>query len=80
MLRTFAVALLAIAMSVGLAHAASSFSLGMAHQWHRHTIPGCTAGQQAAATCSCGTAANGKPLLCQKGQWCHYPFMNVCTQ
>ena len=44
MLRTFAVTVLAIAMSVGLAHAAASFSLGMAHQWHRHTIPGCTVG------------------------------------
>ena len=80
MLRTFAVALLAIAMSVGLAQAAATFSLGMARQGHKHTSPGCIVGQQAAATCACGTAANGKPLLCQKGQWCHYPFMNACTQ
>jgi hypothetical protein len=80
MLKTFAVALLAIAMPIGLAHAAATFSLGMARGGHKHTIPGCAVGQQAAATCACGTAANGKPLLCQKGQWCHYPFMKVCTQ
>ena len=78
MLKTFAVALLAIAMSVGLAHAAATFSLGMKGQ--KRTIPGCTVGQQAAATCACGTAANGRPLLCQKGQWCHYPIAKVCTQ
>jgi hypothetical protein len=69
MLRTFALALLAIGMSVGMAQA----------KGHKHTIPGCSVGQQAAKTCACGTAANGKPLLCQKGQWCHYPFINVCT-
>lgn len=70
MLKTFAVALLAIGMSIGLAQA----------KGHKHSIPGCTVGQQAAATCACGTEANGKPLLCQKGQWCHYPFVNACTQ
>ena len=70
MLRTCAVVLLAIAMSVGLAQA----------KGHKHTIPGCAVGQPAAATCACGTAANGKPLLCKKGQWCHYPFLNACTQ
>jgi hypothetical protein len=72
MLKTCAVALLAIAMSVGLAEAKGK---GRMHQ-----IPGCTAGQQAAATCACGTAANGRPLLCQKGQWCHYPVLKTCTQ
>ena len=70
MLKTVAIALLAIGMSVGWAQA----------KGHKHTIPGCTVGQQAAATCACGTAANGKPLLCKKGQWCHYPFFNACTQ
>jgi len=70
MLKTGAVVLLAIAMSVGLAQA----------KGHKHTIPGCAVGQPAAATCACGTAANGKPLLCKKGQWCHYPFLNTCTQ
>jgi len=69
MLRAFAVALLAIAMSIGWAQA----------KGHKHTIPGCPVWQQAAATCACGTAANGKPLLCQKGQWCHYPILKTCT-
>jgi hypothetical protein len=70
MLKTFVVALLAIAMSVGLAQA----------KGHKHTIAGCAVGQQAAGTCACGTAANGRPLLCQKGQWCHYPALKTCTQ
>lgn len=64
MLKTFGVALLAIAMSVGWAQA-----MGMRHM-HRHVIPGCAVGQPAAATCACGTVAN-RPLLCRKGQWCH---------
>jgi len=46
----------------------------------RHTIPGCTVGLPANATCACGTGASGGPLLCQPGQWCHYPFAKVCTQ
>ena len=70
MLKPCAVALLAITMSVGLAEA----------KGRKHVIPGCAVGQQAAATCACGTAANGRPLLCQKGQWCHYPIAKVCTQ
>ena len=37
-------------------------------------IPGCTVGMQASAMCACGTGASGGPLLCQPGQWCHYPF------
>jgi len=70
MLKTCAVVLLAIAMSAGWAQA----------KGHKHTIPGCAVGQPAAATCACGTAANGRPLLCKKGQWCHYPFAKTCTQ
>jgi hypothetical protein len=66
MLKTFAVALLAIALPVGLAQAH-----GMGHHMHRHMIAGCAMGQPAAATCACGTAANHRPLLCHKGQWCH---------
>ena len=27
----------------------------------------------------CGTAADGRPLLCQKGRWCHYPVLRPCT-
>jgi hypothetical protein len=46
----------------------------------RHMIPGCTVGMQASATCACGTGASGSPLLCQPGQWCHYPFAQACTQ
>jgi hypothetical protein len=80
MLKIFAVALLATTLPVGLAQAAASFSLGMAREGHKHTIPGCTLGQPAVATCACGSAVNGKPLLCQKGQWCHYPFITACTQ
>jgi hypothetical protein len=52
MLRTFAVALLAIVMSAGLAQANGHI---------------------------CGTAANGRPLLYQKGQWCHDPVLRACT-
>ena len=44
-----------------------------------HMIPGCTVGMQASATCACGTGASGGPLVCQPGQWCHYPFAQVCT-
>jgi hypothetical protein len=64
MLKTFGVALLVVAMSVGLAEA-------------KMMIKACADGQQAAATCACGTAANGKPLLCKKGQWCH-SFTHTC--
>jgi hypothetical protein len=51
MLRTFAVALLAIAMSVGLAEART-----------KRMIRGCVEGKQAAAPCACGTVA-GRPLV-----------------
>src|SRR5215831_431626 len=56
MLRTFAVALLAIAMSVGLAQA----------KVHKH-MPGCIMGQPATATCLCGVSFTRQPVLCQKG-------------
>jgi hypothetical protein len=52
MLRTSTVALLAIAMSAGLAQAKAY---------------------------NCGTAANGRSLLCQKGPLCHYPVLRPCT-
>jgi hypothetical protein len=45
-----------------------------------HIIPGCAVGEPAAAMCACGTGASGGPLLCQTGQWCHYPFASACTQ
>ena len=72
MLRTFAVALLAIAMSVGLAEAKGS----------RQRTPMCAVGQQATATCLCGVGWTGQSVLCQKGQWCHgwtFPGMRACT-
>ena len=72
MLRTFAVALLAIAMSVGLAQAKGP----------RQRTPMCAEGQQATTTCLCGVALTGQPVLCQKGQWCHgwsMRGMRACT-
>lgn len=64
MLKTLALALLTIAVSVGYAQAH--------YTGHKHThIPGCALAQPAAATCACGMAANHRPMLCQKGQWCH---------
>ena len=56
-----AIALLAIAMSVGLAEA----------RMHKRMVPGCMEGKQAAARCACGTVA-GRPLVCQRGQWCSF--------
>jgi hypothetical protein len=69
-----AIAVLAIAMSTGLAQAMGT---GHMHK-HRH-MAACADGQQAAATCLCGTAANGHPATCKKGQWCHAPI-GACTQ
>ena len=73
MLRTFAVVLLVISMSAGLAQA----------KGHKQRTPLCAEGQQATATCVCGVALTGQPVLCQKGQWCHGLWMRgmrVCTQ
>ncbi len=58
MLRTFAFALLAIAMSVGVADA-------------KRMVTNCADGQQATKTCLCGSGGMGKPVTCKKGQWCH---------
>ncbi len=71
MLKTFAVALLATVMSVGLAQAKM-------HS-HKMMMSACIDGKQASATCACGTGPNGKPNVCQKGQWCH-TMMHACTQ
>jgi hypothetical protein len=60
MLKISAAALLALAMSAGLAQA-------------RHVIPGCIPGQSAAKTCACGTV-RGHHLICHAGQWCH-PYL-----
>jgi hypothetical protein len=68
MLKTFAVALLATAMSVGLAEAKG-------HMAKPKAPAPCQTEQQAAAKCACGPAKN----VCQKGQWCH-AFVSACTQ
>jgi hypothetical protein len=73
MLKTLTVAVLSIGMSVGVAQAKS-------HMKHM-MMSACIDGQQATATCACGTAAapGARPAVCQKGQWCH-SAMNACTQ
>ena len=66
MLRTFAAALLAIAMSVGLAQA----------KGHRQRTPLCAVGQQATATCACGVGLSGQQWC---HAW-SMRGMRVCTQ
>jgi hypothetical protein len=56
MLRTLAVALLAIAMSVGLAQA----------KMHKH-MPGCIVGQPATATCLCGVSFTVNQCCARRG-------------
>ena len=68
MLRTFAVALFVIAMSVGFAQARV-----------RHGPAACAPGKQATALCAC-VATSGRVVLCQKGQWCHNFVTPACTQ
>ena len=67
MLKTFAVALLVTAMSVGFVQARG------------HRPAACAAGKQATATCAC-VAAGGRVVLCTKGQWCHNFLAPACTQ
>ena len=67
MLKFFAVALLAIPMSVGSAHA---MKMG-----HSHALPACSDGQQAKAACICGP--KGKSARCAKDEWCH-AFTGTC--
>jgi hypothetical protein len=69
MLKTFAVALLATAMSVGLAEAK-----GAKHKAPPKALPYCEMEQQTKATCACGP---GK-MVCPKGMWCH-TFTSTCT-
>ena len=73
-LKTFSVAILAIAMSVGVAQAKG-------HMHKQMMMSACIDGQQASATCACGTAAapGARPTVCQKGQWCH-SVAHACTQ
>lgn len=71
MLRTFAVALLAIAMSAGMADA----------KGHKQKAPPkaslayCQTDQEAKANCACGPSK----MPCGKGMWCH-AFSSTCTR
>jgi hypothetical protein len=67
MLRTFAITVVAIGMSVGLAQAKG------AHK--PKAPPSCQTEKQASASCVCGPAK----ATCQKGQWCH-ALLSACTQ
>jgi hypothetical protein len=66
MLKTYAVALFAIAMSVGLAEAKG-------HMAKPKTLPYCQNEQQTKDTCACGPAKT----VCPKGMWCH-AFASTC--
>jgi hypothetical protein len=71
MLKTFAIALLATAMSVGLS-AGLAQAKGMAKP---KAMPACQTEQQAKDNCACGPAK----AACQKGMWCH-AFSSACTR
>jgi hypothetical protein len=68
MLKTFAVALLATTMFVGLAEAKGAKATPK-------PPPPCDMEQQTNATCLCGP---GK-MLCPKGMFCH-TFLSTCTR
>ena len=68
MLKALGLALFAITMSVGLAHATHA---------HKPMMATCAEGQQAAARCLCGTGVGAARAICEKGQWCH-SFAHVC--
>jgi hypothetical protein len=68
MLRIFATALLATAMSVGLADAKG-------HKAPPKAPPYCQNEQQTKDTCACGPAK----MVCPKGMWCH-SFASACTR
>jgi len=70
MLKTFAAALLlTVATSLSAAQAMG----------HKHMLPSCAEGQQAAATCVCSNAMSGHHIVCKKGQWCH-SFLDACAK
>ena len=92
MLKTFVVALLAIAMSVKVAEARGTKHVHQAKAKHVHrhkaavtkhaqknAIPMCAEGQQVTNTCACGTDASGRPFMCQEGQLCR-TLAHACTQ
>jgi hypothetical protein len=67
MLKTCFVALLAIAMSVGVAQARYVHGYHHVHGYY-HVIPACAAGRPTAYVCNC---SSGKPaVLCHPGEWC----------
>jgi hypothetical protein len=68
MLRTFAIALLATAMSVGLVEAKG-------HMAKPKALSPCETEQQVKATCACGPAK----MTCPAGAYCH-AFMSACTR
>jgi len=68
MMKTFTIALLATAMSVGFAEAKG-------HMAKPKALSPCQTEQQAKATCACGPAKTP----CQSGMWCH-AFANACTR
>jgi hypothetical protein len=68
MLRTFAIALLATAMSVGVAEA-------KVHMAKPKALSPCPTELQVKDTCACGPAK----IACPKGAYCH-AFMNACTR
>jgi hypothetical protein len=71
MMKTVTIALLATAMSVGLADA----------KGHKHKAPAkaslayCQTDQPAKANCACGPAK----MPCPQGMWCH-AFASACTR
>jgi hypothetical protein len=70
MLRTFAVALLATAMSVALADAK-----GRKAPPPKASLAPCATEQQVKTICACGPAK----IACPAGAYCH-AFINACTQ
>ena len=68
MLKTFAIVLLAISMSVGLAEAKGHKKAPKA------PLAYCQTEQQTKAACACGPAKTA----CQKGMYCH-AFTSACT-
>ena len=68
MLRIFAVAVLALSMSVGLAEAKG-------HMAKPKALSPCQTEQQAKDTCACGPAK----MACPKGAYCH-AFISACTR
>ncbi len=71
MLKTFAIALLATSISVGLAEAKGHKQKTSP----KASLAYCQTDQEAKATCACGPAK----MTCPKGMWCH-AFTSACTR